>query len=113
VADGTYAWYGIASGEDLRQGDVLTGCPVVIPKVTATGELDTEVGVETHDVVVLTQSCDLENNKVDVVLVCPLWSLEDLGNADGHFKTDKGKEDLRRRGQKDSPPGSTHPGTRG
>lgn len=96
MADENYAWYGVANGDALRQGDVLDGCKVVVPKVDASGELDPVVGVETYDVVVLTQSCDLENGKADFVLVCPLWSLEELGAADGHFKTDKGKEDLRR-----------------
>lgn len=96
MADENYAWYGVVNGEVLRQGDVLDDCPIVVPKVTAAGDLDQEIEVVTYDVVVLTQSCDLENGKADFVLVCPLWSLEEVGSAEGHLKTDKGKEELRR-----------------
>jgi hypothetical protein len=54
------------------------------------------VSVETYDVVVLTQSCDLETDKADFVLVCPIWSLVEVGNADGFLKSSSGKEALRR-----------------
>jgi hypothetical protein len=29
-----YPWYAIVEGSDLQQGDLLEGCPVLIPSVT-------------------------------------------------------------------------------
>ena len=49
-----------------------------------------------YDVVVMSQSCDLEQDKLDLVLVCPHWSLDELGQANEYFKSSKGKEELRR-----------------
>ena len=63
-------WYELASGRALAQGDLLLGCPV--PRVEvysypAPAELD--VVLDSHHLIVLSQSCDLENNKVDEVLL--------------------------------------------
>ncbi|NCO55790.1 MAG: hypothetical protein COS14_11900 [Bacteroidetes bacterium CG02_land_8_20_14_3_00_31_25] len=43
----------------------------------------------------MTQSCDLDNDKVNIVLVCPFytWS-EFIGKADVSFKSRKGQEKL-------------------
>jgi hypothetical protein len=66
-------WYEIVESATLRQGDLLTKCPV--PIVTG---LDTKapsandnliVDVELRSVLVISQSCDLENNKISNVLV--------------------------------------------
>lgn len=38
----------------------------------------------------------MEQGKLDLVLVCPLWSLEEFGKANGYFKSTDGKEQLRR-----------------
>lgn len=96
MAEENYAWFAVVNGDALQQGDVLEACPVVVPKVTPDGELAPEVSVETYDVVVLTQSCELENDKADFVLVCPLWSLEEVGEADSFLRSTNGKEALRR-----------------
>jgi hypothetical protein len=49
-----------------------------------------------YNVVVMSQTCDLEHDKLDLVLVCPHWSLDEFGNAHNYFNGNKGKEDLRR-----------------
>ncbi|WP_017719899.1 hypothetical protein [Kamptonema formosum] len=97
----TYPWYGFVEGSDLRQGDLLDGCPVLLPSVklleTSEGnEYELDGYIQEFDVIVMSQSCDLEQEKLDLVLVCPHWSLEEFGRENDYFKSRKGKEDLRR-----------------
>jgi hypothetical protein len=44
----------------------------------------------------MSQSCDLVEKKVKLVLLCPFWNLEDFGNKNSRYQTDDGKEELRR-----------------
>ncbi|MBI4488292.1 MAG: hypothetical protein HY694_04345 [Deltaproteobacteria bacterium] len=55
-----------------------------------------EAEILEYDVVVMSQSCDLEQNKLDLVLVCPHWSLGEFCQANDYFKSRRGKEELRR-----------------
>ena len=41
----------------------------------------------------MSQSCDLVNNKIKNVVVCPIYSLTELGER---FKSNKNKENLRK-----------------
>ncbi|MGO9269190.1 MAG: hypothetical protein ACLQOO_02845 [Terriglobia bacterium] len=97
-----YPWYELVEGDLLRQSDFLGRCPIIVPPSDFRVPEATEhtegikVGVRTYDVVVMSQSCDLEQEKLDLVLVCPHWSLEELGAGKDFFKTAKGKEELRR-----------------
>lgn len=96
-----YPWYRIIEGGGLLQGDFLDRCPVLVPKdplsLTKRGDNQPlDARVLEYDVVVMSQSCDLEQEKVDVVLVCPHWSLDEFGKAHDYFKSTAGKEELRR-----------------
>lgn len=64
----SYPWYGLTARDQLQQGDLLMACPLVRP--TATNEFQQHWA----DVVVMSQSCDLSNDKLEIVQVCPLWS---------------------------------------
>ena len=65
-------WYEVTVGESLLQGDILVDCPVF----SVSGRLhwplmaDAEIEVEAKlfDLVIMTQSCDLENAKVDCLM---------------------------------------------
>lgn len=80
------SWYGVVEANiELTQGDIIFDCPVVrwMPKPVELGvskqDLETlrsAVEVMRADVVVMTQACDLENNKVENVILCPHVSLE-------------------------------------
>src|SRR5271157_131648 len=66
-------WYEVTDGATLRQCDILMGCPVlrldgrlqwpVEPSATL------PIRIEKYDSIILTQSCDLENRKVEDVLL--------------------------------------------
>lgn len=62
----------------LRQGDYLPQClvPVFVPDLTVPGTQ--EISADEYNVLVVTQSCDLEQRKVRLVAVCPLYSLSEF-----------------------------------
>lgn len=80
------SWYELTEGEQLEQGDILFECPVVVPNTPLPlSELHrTEISADiiTYNVVGMTQSCDLENSKVQDVLLCTHWDLEEAKQAD-------------------------------
>jgi len=68
-----YPWYervGIPT-TDLLQGDLIQNCPIIVPPKTLSADGEYEFDVVEYDVVIVSQSCDLENSKVENVLVCP------------------------------------------
>jgi len=90
-----YQWYDIVKGDDdLMQGDFIRDCPVVIPPSEISDEID--VKIINYNVVVMSQSCDLVQRKLDLVLVCPIWPLSDFEKRSDFFKSKEGKEALRR-----------------
>lgn len=62
----------------LRQGDYLPQClvPEFGPDLAAAGTH--EVTANEYDVIVVTQSCDLEQRKVRLVAVCPIYPIADF-----------------------------------
>jgi hypothetical protein len=89
-----YPWYEVVSEEDeLMQGDFIKDCPVVIPPSEISDDI--KVRIINYDVVIMSQSCDLVQRKLDLVLVCPVWSLNEFEKKSDFFKSKKGKEALR------------------
>jgi hypothetical protein len=81
----SYPWYEVVEGEKLEQGDLLRACPVVVPALpNGLIEPDVMISAEvlTYDVLVMTQSCDLANNKTTEVILCPHWDLKAAGQID-------------------------------
>lgn len=77
----------------LRQGDYLPGCLVPIPLFDPTtfGKKDNEtqeinVDLNELDLIVLTQSCDLDNKKVTQVVLCPIYTIAEYEEVNEAFK---------------------------
>ena|SRR5699024_3609875 len=72
-----FSWYELCAKEDvtLQQGDFILDCPIVIPPEQVNEGDTVDISVQKIDSIVLSQSCDLLNNKLDIVLVCPYYSL--------------------------------------
>ena len=96
-------WYEKVSPDTrLLQGDLINDCPLVgwqDSEVDLQGSFDAEslsgmVAAVSADVVVMTQSCDLEQNKVNNVLLCPHASLSE-------FRVDWARQ-MREKGQNPS-----------
>lgn len=70
----------------MEQGDILMECPVIVPAsdlpFPLSPEEDIAVDIEVFDVIVMTQSCDLEHHKLAYVIVCPHWDLIEAGEAE-------------------------------
>jgi hypothetical protein len=82
-------------GEELEQGDLLRQCPVILPTPGLSLPLtDDSIAAEvlTFDIVVMTQSCDLANDKVTEVILCPHWDLNEAGLIDPTL----GKKDVQK-----------------
>lgn len=77
-----YPWYEVVDGEILEQGDLLSACPIIVPTPEFPIADNVEVNLQTFDVVIMTQSCDLENQKVKDIIVCPHWDLEQASQMD-------------------------------
>lgn len=90
-----YPWYEIVGGsEPILQGDFVNSCPIVIPILAMEPDKQVSADVVEYNVVIMSQSCDLTHKKLDLVLVCPIWPLSETES--NHFKSGKGKEELRR-----------------
>lgn len=87
-------------GDDLRQGDILDQCaiPVLSPEfsVESISDEPEELGIETRRLIVITQSCDLENGKALYVALCPVHTLEEMENVDAQFLKKNKWEEVRR-----------------
>ncbi len=83
-----------ADGSELAQGDLLPRCvmPLFLPPDS---DIDDPLNLPLvqADLIVVTQSCDLQNHKVQFVALCPIHSLQDFEEINPEF---------RRRGQWES-----------
>lgn len=73
------------SDASLRQGDFLPRClvPVFYPDLDPLGLHEAEVS--SYDLIVATQSCDLENNKAKLVALCPIYPIKAFESANTPF----------------------------
>lgn len=63
---------------NLRQGDYLTNCPVPVFSEIPKENLALEIEIGKADLIVVTQSCDLEHGKNELVALCPIYSLAEF-----------------------------------
>jgi hypothetical protein len=96
-----YPWYTLASGSQLEQGDILLQCPVfLIPPAAADKPGEYAVTIERHNVIVMTQSCDLAVRadgtcNVDDVILAALYFRSEL-RQDSTFGTSHNWENARK-----------------
>ena len=93
-----YPWYELVeSTNEILQGEIVDNCPIVIPssEINDSGLVDVDVEIKIYNVVVLSQSCDLEASKIDTVLVAPFWSFLEIEAQNSAFVSKKNKEKFR------------------
>ncbi len=98
-----FDWYTeISFSEEITQGDIIVNCMIPVPNVElyhsvleSKEDVRDPIDVKKADVVVLTQACDITNDKVDSIVVCPVWPLTKLMQANEHFKGSVARENLR------------------
>jgi hypothetical protein len=69
-----YPWYKTIEGDSLYQGDFLNDFEVLIPEVSAQKD-QVPAQYRSLDVVIMTQTCDIVQGKVQSLLLCPCWDL--------------------------------------
>lgn len=75
-----YPWYRTVSDKSMEQGDLLFN----FPSVTVTSTYDQITSEEVYfdlayyDAILLSQSCDLAVGKIENVILCPVFSREEL-----------------------------------
>jgi len=96
VTTSQYPWYSKVYGKKLEQGDILKECPflqILNVPTKINDQWPSKAKLLTS--IILSQSCDLENSKIETVVVCPITSLpiwlEELLDA-GAGRSKKEKE---------------------
>lgn len=94
-----YPWYElIESSNEITQGDILKNCPV--PILSSVENLQTgesiDAKIEVIDGIILTQACDIENKKVDNIVLCSITSKEEFEKTrlDSGFGRSRIKSDI-------------------
>ncbi len=99
-------WWEEISGPTLAQGDLLRGCIVPIMPANmrhpaaATDTPQYDFTAEEYDLIVVTQSCDLEHGKARLVAACPCSSLSAYETHSPGFKL-KGEWEQVRKGKRE------------
>ncbi len=98
----TFPWYSdVETHATLEQGDIIEKCNIILPSqahyqaIVEDREVDTPLRILEITAIIVSQSCDITNYKIDSIIVCPVWSLKKLIEVDGYYKSSKGKEELR------------------
>ncbi len=93
-------WWVKTRGPQLAQGDLLLNC--LLPVFTSNSVDDEAVtddeGLQSARLIVLTQSCDLANNKTQHVALCPIHTLPEFETVNSAFKK-RGAWELVRKGR--------------
>ncbi len=89
-----YPWFEVVEGGKLFQGDIIDSCPLIIPPSIIENQVSVDI-IE-YDVIIMSQSCDLINKKLELVLVCPIWPLSEFESRNPSYKSPEMKESLRR-----------------
>ena len=79
------SWWSRVDDQTLRQGDYFPRClvPVIPRELGESDHLERPVGLLEYGLIILTQSCDLENQRAKVVASCPIWPVSDFERVSG------------------------------
>ncbi|MCB0802531.1 MAG: hypothetical protein KDB74_05480 [Flavobacteriales bacterium] len=72
-----YPWYEQTDNNSpIEQGEFVLACPIVIPPENYSEGETIDVQISEINCIILSQSCDLQNGKLEIALVCPFFSLQ-------------------------------------
>lgn len=98
MSEPKYKWYTkVNSSEVLKQGDIFLDCPLIGSKEDINeSDKEYEAVVYKYDIIVLSQSCDLISDKINLVLVCPFYPLEELSKKNPDYKKEQTRKQLKK-----------------
>jgi hypothetical protein len=94
-----YPWYQLIEDDTLEQGDFLVEFPILMLQPPFEEFLNgegAEAKAREFNVVILTQSCDLSAGKVDNVLVCPYFPMDELAEDFDELTSKRGRGRVKR-----------------
>lgn len=98
-----YPWYTeIENSGEITQGDILKDCIIPLPDkdlyrsiIEDQDQVKSNVDLKTIDIIILSQSCDIKNDKIESIVMCPIWELQTLVNESQYYKSSNARESLR------------------
>ena len=97
-----YEWYDeIPANSPVEQGDIVECCNIIIPKeehylaLSENRKHGEPLDVLEIDGIVLSQSCDIQNEKIDSLILCQIFSLRVFKEKGGSFAGSQARENLR------------------
>ena len=100
------SWYQeIRSSDEITQGDLIPDCLLPLPTagfyedlLVDNTEPAEEIEIQKADVVVMSQACDIENDKIDSIIVCPFWDVAYFTQQNQNY-AEKGRIESVRQGK--------------
>ena len=96
-------WWGACQGPVLAQGDLIPDCvlPIFADAIsTGSGEI-VDLDTVKANLIVATQTCDLQNNKAQFVACCVTYTIDEFEAAFPQYRT-KGRWETVRKGREES-----------
>jgi hypothetical protein len=97
-----FEWYEeVSPPAVLEQGDIIENCNVILPgqshykAIIENQATDDPLKIVAITGIVMSQSCDITNDKIDSIIVCPIWPLKKLIEADPYYRSKGAREELR------------------
>lgn len=91
--------YKIVNEKNIQQGDIIEDCIVYqlqkLPEISK-GTTKAVYPAEVHDLIVLTQTCDLVQENAEQIVLASIVPMSAIGEINKHYATDKGLEEIRR-----------------
>jgi len=97
-----YKWYDdVPANSTIEQGDIVERCNILMPNeqhylaILSGEETKYPLDIKEINCIVLSQSCDIQNAKIDSVILCPIWSLKSFIEKGGYYSGSTARENLR------------------
>lgn len=98
-----YPWYEeLSNSKDISQGDIINGCAIPIPNISLynailenTETVEDPIDIKISDLIVVSQACDIANDKINTLVLCSIWPLSRLIKDNSYYSSSKARESLR------------------
>ncbi len=98
-----FEWYQeIEASDEITQGDILTNCAIPIPNISVydavlgdNDSVEEAIDVNSANVIILSQACDIQNDKINTIVLCPIWPLKTLIEEIPYYRGSDARESLR------------------
>jgi len=90
------SWYDRAKKKDeLKQGDLIESLPIpIFPRIVEKTEKPIKIPVQEHNIIVMSQSCDIRKKKFTNIVVCNYQTLEEFSKEYTNLKGNEDKQKL-------------------